>query len=42
MINVSVIGASYWGTKLIGEYLAPSKKHHDARASSKKVVGKKE
>lgn len=31
MINLAVIGAGYWGTKLIGEYLALSKKRHDVR-----------
>jgi len=31
MINLAVIGAGYWGTKLIGEYLALSKKRQDVR-----------
>jgi len=31
MINIAVIGAGYWGTKLIGEYLALSKKRKDVR-----------
>jgi len=31
MINLAVIGAGYWGTKLVDEYLALSKKHHDIR-----------
>ena len=31
MINLAVIGAGYWGTKLIGEYLALSKKRRDVR-----------
>ena len=31
MINLAVIGAGYWGTKLVGEYLALSKKRQDVR-----------
>jgi len=31
MINLAVIGVGYWGTKLIGEYLALSKKRQDVR-----------
>lgn len=31
MINIAVIGAGYWGTKLIGEYLALSKKRPDVK-----------
>lgn len=33
-INLAVIGAGYWGTKLIGEYLALSKKRRDVRLSA--------
>jgi len=31
MINLAVIGAGYWGTKLINEYLALSKKRQDLK-----------
>jgi len=34
IINLAVIGAGYWGTKLIGEYLALSRKRQDVRLSS--------
>jgi len=30
-INIAVIGAGYWGTKLVNEYLALSKKRHDLK-----------
>jgi predicted dehydrogenase len=31
MIDLAVIGAGYWGTKLVGEYLALSRKRKDVR-----------
>jgi len=30
-INIAVIGAGYWGTKLVNEYLALSKKRQDLK-----------
>jgi predicted dehydrogenase len=30
-INIAIIGAGYWGTKLVYEYLALSKKRHDLK-----------